>query len=232
MIRHPAEAVAERTVIQANAREWLAEHAAPEGTSVITSLPDVSEMPALGLSGWREWFVEAAGQVIEWVPEAGVSIFFQSDVRSGGTWVDKGYLVQRAADLMGANVVWHKIVCRLPPGTPTWGRSSYSHLICVSRRPLPPPRHATPDVLPDAGPKPWTRAMGLFAGELACRFLRDETTTRVVVDPYCGSGMALAIANRFGFTALGVELSARRCRAARNLNLEALSRPNAEASAT
>jgi DNA modification methylase len=63
--------------------------------------------------------------------------------------------------------------------------------------------------------------MGLFACELACRYLRDETATRVVVDPFCGSGMALACANASGFDAIGIDLSARRCRAARKLDISA-----------
>ncbi|HEU4403925.1 MAG TPA: hypothetical protein VFS43_01325 [Polyangiaceae bacterium] len=209
-----------REVVQAEALGWLAGRAAEPGTSVITSLPDASELPALGFEGWRAWFVEAARRVIRWVPPDGVAIFYQSDVRRGGTWVDKGYLIARAADEEAAPLLWHKIVCRRPPGTPTWGRASYSHLLCAARSERPPPRSASPDVLAAAGFMPWSRAMGVEACRLACRFLRDETATRLVVDPFCGAGTALAVANLFGFDALGVDLSARRCRAARRLRLE------------
>jgi tRNA G10 N-methylase Trm11 len=43
-----------------------------------------------------------------------------------------------------------------------------------------------------------------------------------VVDPFCGKGTVLAVANSLGLDALGVELSGKRCRAARKLSLAAL----------
>jgi DNA modification methylase len=41
-----------------------------------------------------------------------------------------------------------------------------------------------------------------------------------VVDPFCGHGTVLAVANAMGFDALGIDLSVRQCRAARRLTLE------------
>jgi hypothetical protein len=205
-------------VVQAEALAWLAENPAAPGASVVTSLPDVCELPELGFEGWKRWFGEAARQVLRWIPEEGVAIFFQSDIRFQGAWVDKGYLVQRAAEEEGALLLRHTIVCRHAPGTLTQGRASYSHLLFFARR-LIPPRRPHPDVLPDAGLMTWPKAMGASACRLACAFLRDETSTRLVVDPFCGRGTVLAAANALGLDALGVELSAKRCRQARNLQL-------------
>ena len=130
----------------------------PQGASVITSLPDVSELP-LGLLEWKRWFTDAARAVIRWVPPEGLALFYQSDVRRQAAWVDKSYLVMRAAESEGATVVWHAIVCRKPPGTLSQGRASYSHLLVVAMRPSAPrlPRAA---VLPDPGSMPWSRARG------------------------------------------------------------------------
>jgi hypothetical protein len=164
--------------------------------------------------------VDAARAVIRWLPEEGVAIFFQSDVRVEGTWIDKGYLIMRAAEAESAQLVWHKIVCRKPPGTVLHGRASYSHMLCVSRRTRPAMKHGSPDVLADAGAMPWSKAMGVHACVLACRYLRDETLTRVVVDPFCGHGTVLAIANAMGFDALGIDRSSRQVRAAKRLELE------------
>ena len=47
-----------------------------------------------------------------------------------------------------------------------------------------------------------------------------RTATRTVVDPFCGHGTALAVANAFGFHAIGIDTSARQCRAAKALRLE------------
>ncbi len=206
-----------RRVVCADAFEWLASNPAEAGMSVVTSLPDASELPKLSFEQWRAWFVDSARTLIRWVPDDGVAIFYQSDVRRRGMWIDKGYLVMRAADEEGACLVWHKIVCRSPPGTVAPDRPSYSHMICVSRGPRAFPQRPGPDVLPDAGASSWTRAMGVEACTVACAYLRDETDTRVVVDPFCGRGSLLAVAEAMGLSAIGVEISPRRCRAARSL---------------
>jgi hypothetical protein len=209
-----------RTIVHAEALAWLDANPAAPCTSIVTSLPDVSEVPALGFDAWRAWFVRAARHVVRWVPDDSVAIFFQSDIRHAGVWVDKGYLVVRAAEEERASLLWHKIVCRKPPGTIAHGRASYSHMLCVTRGAPPATvRHPGPDVLPDAGFMPWSRAMGEAACRAACRFLREETRTRTVVDPFCGSGTALAVANAMGFDAVGIDLSVRRCKAARRLVL-------------
>jgi len=185
--------------------------------SVVTSLPDLSELPKLGFEEWRRFFVGATEAVLRWIPDAGVALFFQSDVRFRGRWLDKGYLVLRVADELGAPLVFHKIVCREPPGTPSYGRATYSHLLCFSKRSPTTPRTPSPDVLADAGFKPWSKATGELASALCCRYLVDETETRVVVDPFCGQGTILAVANAFGLSAIGVDTSARKCRVARRL---------------
>lgn len=209
-----------RTIIQAEALAWLALNPAPAGASVITSLPDVSELPELGFSGWKAWFEEAAGAVLRWVPAPGLALFFQSDIRHEGAWVDKSYLVQRAAEREGRVLLFHKIVCRRPPGTIGHGRATYSHLLCFAHEPRPSITHPGIDVLESAGHMPWSKAMGVEACRLACRFLQEESETTVVVDPFCGHGTALAVANHFGLDALGIELSTRKVRAARRLQLD------------
>ncbi len=209
----------ERRILQAEALEWMATNPAGADVSVVTSLPDVSEL-SLDFDRWRAWFIEAVRRVIRWVPPSGLAIFYQSDVRIRGTWVDKSYLVMRAAEEEHTDLVWHKIVCRRPPGTIALGRPSYSHMLCFAREPRTLPIRPGPDVLPDAGHAPWSKAMGVTACRVACRFLRDETTTRIVADPFCGRGTVLAVANAMGFDALGVDLSAKRCRAARRLEVD------------
>jgi hypothetical protein len=209
-----------RRIVQADAIEWMATEQAESDASIITSLPDVTELP-LGLDAWRAWFIDAARRVIRFTPDEGVAIFYQSDIRSGRVWIDKGYLVMRAAEEERAPIWWHKIVCRHPPGTASLGRPTYSHMICVGRKPPPLVRRPGPDVLPDAGLAPWGRAMAVEACRVACRFLLDETKTRLVIDPFCGRGTVLALANEMGLDALGVDISAKRCRAARSLRLDA-----------
>ncbi len=209
-----------REVHCADALAWLSERGRMPGCSFITSLPDVSEVPHLGgLAGWSTWFEGAARAVLACVPDEGVAIFYQSDVKKDGAWVDKGFLVGRAAAACGFQTVWHKIVCRKPPGTLTHGRAAYSHLLCFSRGVKLDLSRALPDVLADGGPSVWTRGMGVEACRLACRFVLQSTQTRTVVDPFCGKGSVLAVANDMGLNAVGVELSAKRARWAHNLTV-------------
>jgi hypothetical protein len=196
------------------------ENAANVGDSVVTSLPDVSELGELDFDGWKRWFVDAARRIIRWIPMDGVALFFQSDIRRNARWIDKGYFIQNAIELEGADLIFHKIVCRRPAGTVSIGRPSYSHLLCVAKSERALPVKPGPDVLPDAGWMPWSRAMGVEACRVACRFLLDETVTKRVVDPFCGQGTVLAVANALGLDALGIELGGKRCRIARNLKID------------
>lgn len=186
---------------------------------MVTSLPDASELPALDVAAWQLWFQDAATATMNAVTDAGVAIFFQSDIRHAGLWIDKGQLVARAAERAGMHLLFHKIVCRKPAGTLTFGRASYSHLLGFARTLRPSLRRVTPDVLPDAGMMPGTKSMGVAACQDACRFIQSETTTRTIVDPFCGYGTVLAVANALGLDAIGVDLSARMCRRARTLQL-------------
>jgi hypothetical protein len=209
-----------RQVHHAEALEWLRARGRLEGCSVVTSLPDVAEMAGLGLAAWTRWFEGAARAVLDAAPDDGAAIFFQSDVKRGGGWIDKGALVQRAADAAGTRLLFHKIVCRKPAGTVTFGRASYSHLLGYSRGVRPRPERATADVLPDGGFQPGVKSMGVNACLDACRFVARETSTRTIVDPFCGYGTVLAVANALGLDAVGVDLSARMVRRARTLGVD------------
>jgi hypothetical protein len=190
------------------------------GCSFITSMPDASEFTSLSLAEWKEWFVRAATLVLSRCPDEGVAIFYQTDIKKEGTWVDKGYLCQKAAEQTGHALLWHKIVCRAPAGSVTFGRPSYSHILCFSRRVRAEVSRSTADVIAKAGEVTWTRGMGVDACRLACRFVLENTLTRTIVDPFCGHGTVLAVANELGLDAIGVELGPKRARKARNLKVD------------
>jgi hypothetical protein len=204
----------------AEAVAWLTGREVLHGCSVITSLPDVSEFPTLSLAEWKQWFVRTAALVMTKVPADGVALFYQTDVKKAGAWVDKGYLISKAAEEVGCETLFHKVVCRRTPGTVTFGRPAYSHLLCFSRGQRVDLGRATADVLPEAGEVTWTRGMGVRACLAACRFIQEHTASRTVVDPFCGHGTVLAVANALGLDAVGVELSRKRAQKARALRVE------------
>lgn len=78
------------------------------GCSVITSVPDVSET-GLPLAKWRHWFRYVCIGILQRVPHDGVGIFYQTDIRSGGEWISKAFLVMQAAEHVGMKLIWHKV---------------------------------------------------------------------------------------------------------------------------
>ena len=212
--------VARRDVIHGDGVAWLeASELGPEHAEV-TSLPDRSELEELSFEAWRAWFVDVAALVAEKVHPEAVAIFYQTDVKQDGRWIDKAHLVQTGADRAGMHLLFHKVVCRAPPGRTTFGRPAFGHWLALSKELRLPPSASTPDVLPELGTMTWSRAMPLSAAEGTCRFLRDHTGCRVIVDPFCGHGTILAAANAHGMDAIGVERSKKRVRKARRLSFD------------
>jgi hypothetical protein len=101
------------------------------------------------------------------------------------------------------------------------GRPGFTHLIAVSREMKCPDVLPIPDVIIDAGRQPWVRAMGVRAAAHAVRFARDHVGAKTIVDPFCGVGTVLAVANALGLDALGVEKARKRCEDARQLTVRA-----------
>jgi hypothetical protein len=215
----PVEFTACREVHCADAVPWLRNCGVIPGACAVTSLPDISEVN-LGLPAWRAWFQDAVRLVIGAVPPESAALFFQSDIKRDGAWIDKGALVVRAAEDAGAQVLFHKIVCRRPPGTLTYGRPGFTHLIAVSRALKCPDVLPLPDIITDAGRQPWVRAMGIRAAAHAVRFAWDVAGAKVIVDPFCGVGTVLAVANALGLDAIGVEKSRKRAEQSRVLTVK------------
>ncbi len=209
-----------REVVWADALPWMRERGVIAGACAVTSLPDVSEV-GTSLAVWRAWFFEAVGLVVAAVPDESAALFFQSDIKRDGEWIDKGAMVIRAAEEAGARVLFHKIVLRRPAGMLTAGRPGFTHFIAVSRALKCPDVLAIPDVIGDAGEQKWVRAMGVRAAGHAGRFARDVVGARVVFDPFCGVGTVLAAANALGLDAWGVEKNRKRAEQARELRVRA-----------
>lgn len=212
--------VAQRVVYSTDGVAWLKAQAFLHGTAIVTSMPDSSEIPALGFAGWRAWFSDTAEVICRSLTDDDVAIFYQTDVKLDGRWVDKGFLVSLGAERAGSSCLWHKVICRAPAGITTFGRPAYAHLLCFSRNARLEKAQSFADVLPRLGDMTWARAMGLEACDAIASFLLKHTNTRTVVDPFCGVGTMLAVANENGLDAIGVELSAKRAEKARELTLK------------
>ncbi len=210
--------MAGRTIHHGDGVAWLREHPLPPDHAIVTSLPDVSEI-SRPLDEWRAWFVDTAALCCASVADDAVAIFYQTDIKHDGRWIDKAHLVASGADRSGLHCLFHRIACRAPAGTTTLGRPAYGHLLAFSRTLTLELGVGAIDVLPSIGEMTWPRAMGLAVCDAVCRWVVAHTGCRTIVDPFCGLGTVLAVANAHGLDAIGVELSRKRAEKARALVL-------------
>ena len=210
-----------REIICTDAVPWLKEQPSFAGCSFVASLPDFSEFGSFSLDEWKSWFTGAVALILDRCPPDGVAIFYQTDIKNDGIWVDKGFLCQLAAHQASIPTLWHKVVCRAPPGVTTYGRPAFSHFICFSKEVRLTPAESSPDVLPRPGETTWTRGMGLDVCRAAVNFVRDHTKSHTIVDPFCGHGSVLAVANEMGLHAIGVDRGGKRAEKAKTLQSQA-----------
>ena len=78
-----------RTVHCEDAIEWLGRLPGQlDGCSFVTSLPDLSEFPGKPIEEWKQWFIETARLILSRCPDDGVAIFYQTDLRKEGAWIE------------------------------------------------------------------------------------------------------------------------------------------------
>lgn len=217
-----------REVFTDDAIEWLKNFNEPTGYSFLGSLPDISEFPGYSLEQWKEWFQSTAELILAKTSPEGVTLFFQSDIRLEKLWVDKAYIIQKAAEKLGHHLLFHKIFCRVPPGVISMGRPAYSHMICFSKTVIPDLTITSADVIPDLGDKTWVRGIGLEASLLAANYVKKQTTTHTLVNPFCGEGSVIAAANFVGLNSIGIERSPKRAEKARALQVSSTGKTWAE----
>lgn len=205
-----------RVVHEADAIAWLEQNELAGDAAIVTSLPNVDEFSHRDLERWRTWFVDTAAVVLAKTPPTSAAVFFQTDIKHDGVWIDKAFLVQQAAARAGVPLVWHKIALRAPIGTQTNARPGYAHILCFSKTVRSDDDNATPDILPAIGKMDWTRAMGREVAQTAIEWLRDHTGAKSIVAPFCGTGTALRVANQLGLDAIGVERNPGRVARARS----------------
>jgi hypothetical protein len=184
-------------------------------TAIVTSLPDASEIKS-SVSDYSQWFTETIRGVFESLDSKGVGIFYQSDRRYRGHLLSKAALLHNAAQSVGFQLLWHKIVLRNSPGKTNLYRPTYIHMMAFSRSLKA--GHPTPDVI-EAGRTIYRNGMNIEAAILAVRFAVNATGTKMICDPFCGRGTVLAVANALGIKSIGFDISPQECALARKLRI-------------
>ena len=208
-----------RDVFCADAVEWLDGQTDESLPAVMTSLPDMSELDGVdSVPAYTAWLRRTAALCMRKVAPRGYCMFYQTDRRTGGEWVDKAGVLSSAASDLGIPMRWHKIVHRREqPSSVDPLRPTYSPLLCFSK--LGRPGRATPDVF-FAGKPVYGNGAGVYAARFAAEFVKGHTQNAKVVDPFCGQGTFLAAANAVGLDAVGVDVSAEQVEKAKALVLQ------------
>ena len=77
-----------------------------------------------------------------------------------------------------------------------------------------------PDII-ERGAMIWPKAIGIDATILGVSFLKYTAKEERIIDPFCGYGTVLAVANYMDIHALGIDISSRRCRRALTRSVKA-----------
>lgn len=201
-----------RTVLCQDSIPWLASNM--NRGAIVTSLPDAAEME-MPIHAWRDWFTAAAGACMISAGQSHAVIFYQTDRKIDGGIESKADLLFRAAQLAGCRTLWHKIALRRAVGATELFRPGFTHLIAFSRKARC--GMATPDVF-DRGATLYLNGMGIMAAKVAIRFAQQTTTT--IIDPFCGRGTVLAVAEANDLEAIGIDIDPKQVEFARTLELE------------
>ncbi|RYZ72749.1 MAG: SAM-dependent methyltransferase [Proteobacteria bacterium] len=210
-----------KTIIAGDAITWLKNAPANgEKQTYFASLPDYSEFSTWTLEAWKTWFTETASLIFSRTAHDGLTIFFQSDIKVDDRWVDKAYLIGKAAESENHPLLFHKIYCRAPAGQTTYGRPGYSHLLVFSRGVRIKADESTADVISHLGDKSWARGMGFNACVHVADLVQKHAAGHRLVNPFCGQGGLLAVAAEKGIESLGIEKSSKRAEQARRMRAD------------
>lgn len=187
-----------RTVICADATKWIKEQ--KEFDSVLTSLPDKEETN-MQEKEWTEFFINSVSEIIN--KTKNYAIFYQTDRKIDGRLIDKSFLLNKGNERAVGKVLFHKIALRKPVKAKDLFRPTFTHILGFSKN-LKSGK-CIPDVI-ERGKMIYNNAMGLTACKIFLEFIKNNSDTKTITDPFCGQGSILAVANKLGFDAVGVDI--------------------------
>jgi len=200
-----------REVICKDALVWL--KGQTDISTIVTSIPEMDEV-GLKEDAYNTFFRDCVKACILATKPTGYCIFLQTDRKYHG-WIDKSYLITDEATKAGLTMMWHKIALRQEVGTSGLFRPTYSHMLCYSKKGKP--GKVFPDVI-QRGDVTYENAFGIAAVKQVLEYVKEQGI-KDIVDPFVGSGTTLAIANRLGLNAIGVDIDPKQCKKAKVLDI-------------
>ena len=134
-------------MVNADAMAWMRAQTGPFPGSVVTGIPDISEV-SLAPDEYRAFFLEAVELILRRTPTDGVAVFCQTDCRIMAPpsadcavhkecraqvqreWLDKSHLLQLAcARVPHCRLLFHKIALISEPGNRKFNKPAFSHVL-------------------------------------------------------------------------------------------------------
>lgn len=229
-----------REVIHGDALEYLMKEESLG--CIVTSLPDISELrhesesgsdSEFGISEYKNWLECVTKCIVSKLKKGAVAIFYQTDVRLLGHaakhqgYIDKSFFCTSGALSAGGNMVFHKIALRNPCGSIRVSSPTFTHVLCYEGPhgvDLSLEKSKLPDVM-ERGAMDWSKAIGVDITFCIMQFMKDIVLAREILDPFCGTGTSLCVANIMGLDAVGIERSLKRCKKARRMQIDVNNKP-------
>lgn len=206
---------AKRTVLNLNAIAWLEKFEDAGRGAIITGVPDSDDLK-MPVETWETWFSYAVLLCMRAAHPDAATIFCLTDRKKDGALISKAHLMVQQAKQAGVRLLWHKIVLRHDVGAIDLYRQGYSHMMAFSRNMSS--GVATPDVI-HAGRRVYRNATGVNAARVAVQFACSKQP-HLIIDPFCGHGTVLAVANALGYDALGVDIDEQMCKRSAEFQIE------------
>jgi hypothetical protein len=195
-------------IICADALEWmLQDENMGNCGAVITSPPDMHEIPGVSFDEWHKLFTQAVFRSVRIHTPGCPVIFYVTDRKHQGNLISKANIIMRVMQYTNMKLLWHKIALRRGVGKIDFMRPTYSHLIAFGNG--IGPGAATADVI-ERGRTLYPNGTGMGAAQVAVEFARKYTDT--ITDPFCGVGTIVAVAKMMGVkNTTGVDIDQLQC---------------------
>jgi hypothetical protein len=181
---------------------------------IITSLPDMEEIGLKNIPDYYHWMEKACDTLIGTLSQKGIIFFYQTNRKYQGTVIDKNQLITTKFFMAGYSKVFEKIVLRQAPDTVDRYRPTYTNLFAFSE--TLKAHQPTPDVI-YRGEMLYKNAMGMNAIKVCLDYVREHVECRLVLDPFCGQGSVLKVANDYGYDSIGIDILPEQCEIAKNI---------------
>ena len=163
---------------------------------------------------WIHWLKMSCLAIAGMMDEKSIVFFYQTNRKFEGSIIDKKNIITNEFLAMGFNLIHSKIVLKQEPETINLFRPTFTNFFSFSKS-LGPGK-PSPDVI-RCGEMIYKNAMGYNACRFAVEYVKEKKVSDTILDPFCGRGSVLKIANDLGMKSMGIDIDIKQVEHAKNL---------------